>query len=181
MFRLVNQIVGIEDKTYLELGVWKNKNFARVLCRDKYSVDVNGNGLFTGTTDDYFSSKGTWRWDIIYIDANHDFDFVLKDFNNSVLCCNEWIAIHDMIPPSKKYCARHLCSDSFRLLYYLLKETQFQIYPMQDNYGLTFVRMPAHTVDPPDRYRRVTYEQFTQFVDGLHLYSSSEIAEVLNV
>jgi hypothetical protein len=54
---IVNQIPGV--KSYLELGVGKGRNFEAVECRTKTSVDVNGNAIFTGTTDEFFASMPT--------------------------------------------------------------------------------------------------------------------------
>lgn len=51
---IVNEIAGIEDLTYLELGTYNNVNFNAIKCREKQSVDTNGSAMFTGTTDESF-------------------------------------------------------------------------------------------------------------------------------
>jgi len=72
---IMNTLNGIEDKSYLELGVFKNYNFNAIKSNNKFSVDLNGRALFTGTTDDYFASiDENKKFDIIFIDA---IDFLL--------------------------------------------------------------------------------------------------------
>lgn len=175
---IINYLPGIENKTYLELGVFDNSNFHQIISKNKFSVDLNGNALFTGTTDQYFKSAND-RFDIIFIDANHDFDFVVRDFNNSVSRCNEWILIHDMIPPGLKYIKPAKCSDSYRVLYYLLRETDFKIYPMNNNFGLTLIKMPASQIDPAESYKHISYNDFKVFISKQKLYNDHEIIQIL--
>ena len=66
---IINAIKIIKNLTYLELGVDDNCNFEKILCDEKMSVDINGKGLFTGTTDEYFN-KHKEKFDIIYIDGD---------------------------------------------------------------------------------------------------------------
>ena len=177
---IINNIPGIEHYSYLELGVFRNKNFDAIKCYSKFSVDINGRAMYTGTTDDYFAQlDAAAQFDIVFIDANHDYDYVIKDFNNAVDQAVRWIAIHDMIPPSVKHTQSKFCSDSFRVLYFLLKETNFEIYPMNTNFGLTFVRMPAAKISPGADYANVSYGEFMEFISHAKLYSDQEIIEIL--
>ncbi len=54
---IINFLPEIENKSYLELGVNDNVNFNKIKSKNKFSVDINGNAMFLGTTDDYFSSS----------------------------------------------------------------------------------------------------------------------------
>lgn len=147
---------------------------------NKWSVDLNGNAMFTGSTDEYFSSLAEdTKFDIIFIDACHDYEFVIRDFNNSVKRCNRWLLMHDMIPPTARYTKSFLCSDSFRVLYYLLKETNFEIYPMNNNFGLTLIKMPAIKIQPSTKYQQTSYEDFLDFLNKQRLYSDEEIINIL--
>lgn len=178
---IINSIKNIQDYTYLELGIHKNANFNLIRCKEKFSVDTNGRAMFTGTTDEYFAQLDeSVRFDIIFIDANHDYDFVLNDFNNSLKHCNKWILIHDMIPPSVEYTASTRCSDSYKFLYFLLKETKFEIYPMDNNLGLTLIKMPAHQVSPDESYKTIDYDTVMNYLKTQHLYSDNEIIAILN-
>lgn len=177
---IINNILEIEKYTYLELGVFRNENFRSINCKEKFSVDINGNALFTGTTDEYFASlDNSKKFDIIFIDANHDYEYVLKDFNNSVDHANKWIILHDMVPPSLKYTSSKFCSDSFRLLTYFIKETNFEIYTMDNNFGLTFIRMPATKINPPLEYQNISYYEFKEFINNVKLYNDDEMIKIL--
>lgn len=177
---IINSLNNIEDYSYLELGVFNNKNFNQIRCNNKFSVDVNGNAMFTGTTDDYFAQLSNDKiFDIIFIDANHDYEYVLRDYNNSVDRATKWILIHDMIPPSKKYTQSKFCSDSYKLLYYFLTETDLEVYPMNNNFGLTLIKAPAKKIKPDGKFKDLDYSEFMTFLQTQKLYSDSEITLIL--
>lgn len=177
---VINNIPDIENYTYLELGIDQNKNFDSIKCNIKMSVDINGRALITATTDNFFKELDPdAKFDIIFIDANHDYDYVLKDFNNSVDHCEKWILVHDMIPPTKFWSQSKYCSDSYKLLAYLIKETDIELYPLDYNFGLTLIKMPAHKIYPDSTYANMSFEDFEKFVKTIKLYSEEEIIEIL--
>lgn len=177
---IINHLPNIENKTYLELGVDNGKNFKQIKSNIKESVDINGNASFTGTTDDYFKQLDpNKKFDIIFIDANHDYDFVVKDFNNSVEHCNEWILMHDMIPPSRKYTKSYKCSDSYKVLFHLLSKTNFDIYPMNENFGFTLIKMPATQIVLSETEKSLTYDTFSKFINTCKLYNHNEVIDLL--
>ena len=177
---IINNLPNIENKSYLELGVFDGKNFAGINAGHKESVDVNGNATFTGTTDDYFAQlKKKIKFDIIFIDANHDYEFVVRDFNNSVKHSTEWVLMHDMIPPSKKYTKPSKCSDSYKVLFHLLTKTNFEVYAMNENFGFTLIKMPAHSIVLTNEDKNLSYESFMLFMNTQKLYTNEEIIKVL--
>lgn len=179
---ILNRINNIENYSYLELGVFNNYNYDSIKCQNKFSVDINGLAKYTGTTDDFFDQlEANKRFDIIFIDANHDYDYVIKDFNNSIDHADKWILIHDMVPPTLSFTESHLCSDSFKLLYYFHKEEKFELYTTVENYGLTFIKIPARKVYPSESYRDVSYETFVQFLNtSVRLYHEQELVDFFN-
>ena len=177
---IINNLPNIKEYSYLELGVNDNVNFNKITAKLKVSADVNGNATFTGTTDEYFATLApSDRFDIIFIDACHDYEYVLRDFNNAVTHATKWILLHDMIPPSKKHTQSKFCSDSYKILYYMLDEQHFEIYPMDNNFGLTLIKMPAVQICPPDLYKDITYAEFVEFMAAAKLYSDAEIIDIL--
>ena len=66
---IINTMPGIENCSYLELGIRDNINFEAIKCKTQMSVDINGRAQFTGTTDEYFAQADIPNFDIIFIDA----------------------------------------------------------------------------------------------------------------
>lgn len=175
---VINALPNIE--TYLELGINDNQNFNAINAKIKDSVDINGNAIFNMTTDKFFDViDKSKKYEVIFIDANHDYEFVLRDFNNSTKHATKWIIIHDMIPPDFAHTDSRLCSDSYKLLYYFLTSTNFQIFPMNENYGLTLIKMPAHEVHPSDQIRNLPWNIFYEFISNQKLWTRIEIEEML--
>jgi hypothetical protein len=175
---LINQIPGM--KSYLELGIGNGRNFEAVECKAKTSVDVNGRATFAGTTDEFFSQLSLRKkFDVIFIDANHDFDFALRDFNHAVKHCRQWVLLHDLIPPSEKYTAPRFCSDSYKLLYLFSTQPDLHYYPMDGYYGLTFVRMPAAPIDKDERCQTLSFAAFQEMIKTVRLYHEEEIIRML--
>lgn len=181
-FNVLNTIPNVENMSYLELGVADTVNFSNVKCVNKQSVDINGAATFNMTTDDFFKTLDSEKnYDIIYIDANHDLDFVLRDFNNSVKHCNKWIFMHDLIPPSKEHTNPKYCSDCFKLLYHFINEENFKMYTMKhpSYMGLTMIKMPAREVTLKNETRNISYEEFVTCVTNN--YKTFELDDIKNI
>lgn len=178
---IINSMENIEAQSYLELGIANKVNFSAIRCLRKQCVDTNGNATFTGTTDEYFDSLADdVQFDIIYIDANHDLDYVSRDYNNSVARAKKWILIHDMIPPNELFTKSCYCSDSYKLLYHLMTQTGNAVYPLDNDYGLTFIKCPAEAINIDSIDRSLSFDEFKTFIDAQKLYSNEEIIDILN-
>ncbi len=117
---------------YLEIGirdspvVVKMKNVANEL----HGVDIkicDSGKLYTKfhnmASDDFFENNINFNdyFDMIFIDANHDIDFVRRDFDNSFRCVRNHglIVMHDTYPHSAVYLASHYCSDAYKIGSYI--------------------------------------------------------------
>lgn len=178
---IINNLTDISNMSYLELGIGTAANFNSINATNKVSVDVNGLATFTGTTDEYFASiTQETKFDIIFIDANHDYTCVLSDFNNSIEHCTKWLLLHDMIPPSEGYVHHGLCSDSYKVLYHILKYEKFEVYPMNNNFGFTLIRMPAGKITPSEDNKNITYAEFMELISKTKLFSDEEVIKILS-
>jgi len=123
--KLISKIVELTGcETYLELGVLQGKNIegVRRYCRNCIGVDVEDKLVFRDfdfhkkTTDKFFETF-TGMADIIFIDADHSFEQVKKDFKNSLKHLNEHgiIILHDTDPFEEKYLESTYCGDSYKM------------------------------------------------------------------
>jgi hypothetical protein len=72
---IINNLKNIQECSYLELGVRDNINFDKINAQTKMSVDINGDAMFNGTTDEYFASlTPDTKFNIVFIDACHDYE-----------------------------------------------------------------------------------------------------------
>ena len=110
-------------ESYLELGLYKgstinlvNTVVPKCVGVDVVPVEIIGE-FFLGKPDEFFKLN-TDTFDIIFIDADHKFESVEKDFYNSLKILNKYgiIFIHDIDPISKKYTAIGYCGDSYKII-----------------------------------------------------------------
>lgn len=117
----ISKATGCES--YLELGLYKgstinliNTVVPKCVGVDVVPVEINGE-FFLGTTEEFFKFN-TNTFDIIFIDADHKFESVEKDFNNSLKILNKYgvIFIHDTDPISKEFIDPEYCGNSYRFI-----------------------------------------------------------------
>ena len=108
---LVNVMNGLikegDYKDYLEIGVGQGNTLNLIKCHNKTGVDIR-----KATTADYIMSadeffeiayRKTLLFDIVFIDGNHDYEYVKRDIDNSLrhLRPHGTIICHDTLPVSK--------------------------------------------------------------------------------
>jgi SAM-dependent methyltransferase len=174
----------IDSKKYLELGIYDGLNFGSIRCKNKVSVDAKFKADFNGTTDVFFKSLNSDdKFDIIYIDACHQWDYVVRDFNNSLkhLSPGGLILVHDLIPDNEMLTAPHFCGDAYKILGHILKNQRedYKMYSQNSDYGLTiFVNPTKQIVVAPDMVN-LSYLDFKELLHNHRLYSRDELQKIL--
>jgi hypothetical protein len=103
-----------KNPSYLEIGYGNGFCFNQMICKDKICVDpnpyvpekfYNNQQCIKKTSDDFFASN-TKMFDVIFIDGDHSYDAVKRDFYNSIkfLKENGKIILHDCNPQNKWMC-----------------------------------------------------------------------------
>ncbi|MEM5564585.1 class I SAM-dependent methyltransferase [Psychroserpens sp. AS72] len=114
---IINYLISVIDaQFYLEIGVRDpRKNFNKIQCKNKYSVDpgiefednpvdfkMTSDLFFEKLKSDELKIKSDIKFDVIYIDGLHISSQVEKDILNSLEFLNDngFIILHDCNPPS---------------------------------------------------------------------------------
>ena len=146
------------EQSYLEIGIETGYNFDNVHFKTKLGVDPDpkyeNKCIIKLTSDEFFKTNCDF-FDIVFIDGMHQTEYVLRDFNNSILKLNEYgiIFIDDIFPlnyneqlkiPNKHIYENGILKylepwtgDVWKVAYYLLKyhSTDFEFkYYNNENY-----------------------------------------------
>jgi hypothetical protein len=144
-------------KRYLELGIRKGFCFNAIapLSSEAYAVDTgnyykyvkqNKNLVWNNVRTDNFlkNHDPNRKFDLVFIDANHnhkdslnDFKLVLPLVNN-----NGIILLHDTYPPSKAFIDPGYCADSYKTAEYIRNnfKQECEIVTLPFCYGVSVVR-----------------------------------------
>jgi predicted O-methyltransferase YrrM len=93
-------------KSYLELGISKGWCWQEIELENKTGIEINpeiqDNRIIKSTTDDFFKANSK-KFDIIFIDADHEKGQVFKDFTNAYEALNDrgLVLLHDVNPLQK--------------------------------------------------------------------------------
>ena len=147
---IVQLIKSIRCDSYLELGLYVGETFEKVYVHVKLCVGVdvkdlrnNNVGEFHQITTDEFFFKNKATFDVIFIDAEHKYESVKRDFENALKVLNKRgiIVLHDTDPTEIKYLADGYCSDSYKINDYLKERSDiiFITLPIGTE-GLTLVK-----------------------------------------
>jgi len=193
LYKIINEILNVEDLKFLELGLGGGGGgtFRKINCKHKRGVDtlpieqigmdLEGQIFCPMTTDDYFSSGTQEKFDIIFIDACHEYTHVLKDFNNSTKCLNPGgvIFIHDLVPIDANHTQLHLSGDGYNLLYHLWQIGYKNVITMNTDCGLTMFLRPKEQVSPPEENKFVSYDKLMEEYSKRKIYSEDEMTALL--
>ena len=107
--KVINRFIQDNGYTsYLEIGVYDGNNFNGVKVSEPTGVDPNlpkslrSNGNLVSSTSDHFFANTEMKFDLIFIDGDHEAEQVEKDIVNSYKALNKggMILLHDCNPPT---------------------------------------------------------------------------------
>ena len=149
--RIIYELVRTTNcRSYLELGIYDGTCITEIakIVDKAVGVDIkkrhrhNNFEFIEKTTDDFFATN-TSKFDIIFIDADHNFESVKKDFENALKCLNNHgiILLHDTDPMQKYLLQPTYCGDSYKMINYIKEnhpELNFINLPISEA-GLTII------------------------------------------
>jgi len=111
----INEILStIDDPSYLEIGfgdgtVFESVNSTNKICCDPSPTrtdNFNANKNCILLSSDNFFAQNTKQFDFIFIDGQHEYDYVRRDFFNAMnnLKENGYVMLHDCNPPNEWRC-----------------------------------------------------------------------------
>jgi len=116
-----------QPKVYLELGLYDGETFQKVrgvisgtgsrcIGVDIKKPPIDGE-IYVQTTDEFFKSFNE-KVDMIFIDADHKYESVAKDLENSLKILNKTgcIVLHDTDPDNDRLFDPSRCGDSYRIV-----------------------------------------------------------------
>ena len=143
----------------------------------RHVLDVKSPASHIMTTDEFFDQNKR-KFDVIFIDACHEYAYVRRDFLNALKVLNPGghIVIHDLVPKD----AFHATDDpgswngsGYRLLAHLVQNAYPHITHHND-FGLT-VFPNAQPIDVPDAVAGITYEEFLAILPRVNMKSHEEV------
>ena len=148
---LVEWVVRMQKpQSYLEIGVFKGETFDRIkdIVKRPIGVDIKNRLIypceFYEMTSDEFFKQFRDKVDIVFIDSDHKYPQLKKDFENSLGILNPGgtILIHDTDPSTRERLAPTSCADSYRiidLIYHPRVKLDMVTFPA-NQLGITVVR-----------------------------------------
>jgi len=148
------QILNNWDGILYSLDVWDKLSDEYVDSSNKSSVEtiykvidnINGfedRSVLIRTSSEYGSKMFPDEYfDFVYIDANHKYEYVKNDFDNSLKILNKFgiIILHDTDPMNKILLDEKYCNDAYKIVDYISKNKELNIItlPIQET-GLSLV------------------------------------------
>ena len=177
--------------TYLEIGIEYGHTFNNVQISNKVGVDpdpkIKNNTIVKKTSDEFFK-QNTDTFDVIFIDGMHQTEFVLRDFNNSVICLNKngLIFLDDVLPinerEQKKIPIKHAyengilkyretwTGDVWKFVYYLIKnynnKIEYELFTSKNYRGVLKISLNEKINISPDALSEINnYSYEKDFID----------------
>ena len=139
----------LQVNNYAEIGIYQGETFLKVFAAHKFAIDISKNALtfipnqenvtkICGTSEDFalLLNDKSIELDLVFIDANHDYREVIKDFSNLLpfLSNKAVVLFHDTYPGSIEYSDPKYCGDAYLAIPILSKKYK----------NWAFITIPLH-------------------------------------
>lgn len=169
---IINHIINrMGYKSYLEIGHETGVSFYGINCELKESIDVRitqgHKPTYLMRSDDFFAKHPKKRYDVIFVDGDHERMQVVRDVENSLKALNPGgcIIMHDTNPPNKEYTKQGLCFTAYRAVVDLqFADNDLEIYtltlPEDQGNGISVIFRGKKTFKRPkiDHAKFMLYE-----------------------
>jgi predicted O-methyltransferase YrrM len=158
----IGQLASIyKPAIYVELGLYEGETLQKVqpFAQKLYGVDIKSNEhleclknmpnitISYELTDKFFESFDK-KIDMAFIDADHNYNSVVKDFENvfSRLTQNGIILLHDTDPDNDRLIHPNYCGDSYRIVHEFERRDDINIvtFPIAEA-GLSIITKKSST------------------------------------
>jgi len=169
-------------KSYLEIGCKYNFVFDNIDVENKVGVDPWQGGNCRMTSDEFFASN-TQKFDIIFIDGDHNCYQAKKDVYNSLRCLNTngVIIMHDMLPESEASTVVSNHGDVWKVNFDLIKEKNLLYKIVEIDWGCGVI-LPGTQNTKKIKMKRKTVQNWNDYVEYFHklpIVSYEEFTELL--
>jgi predicted O-methyltransferase YrrM len=144
-------------KSYLELGLYQGDTINRISKYFKNKENIVGvdmllepiiDGTFHKMSTDDFFKQNKKNFDMIFIDADHRYESVKKDFKNSIKILNPGgvILLHDTDPENDNLFNDGYCGDCYKIVKELEEDERYNITTLPiEEAGLSIVTRKNET------------------------------------
>lgn len=142
--------IWLKPEHYLELGVRHGETFYKMqrLCKKSTGVDIaptiHQDNIIETTTDNYIASLTNERFDMVFIDAYHKKEQVIKDFLGIAPFVIEdgLVFLHDTYPCDERMCSPEYTEDCWEAALWIKQNcsNEWEILTLPFNPGLTILK-----------------------------------------
>ena len=150
---LLNLIIEKMSYTsYLEIGINEGENYSKIKADVKVGVDPNCglDGIRREFSDDFFKDN-TSKFDLIFIDGDHNYEQVKKDVENALqhIKPNGMVVMHDTCPPTLGHAGRHRegewCGDAYKVAIEQNNSPYANVITWNKDFGVTIITKETTT------------------------------------
>lgn len=149
-------------KDYLEVGVQYKDNWNKIVCENKTGVEPQNlhDPLIHCLTSDQFFEQNKNKYDIIFIDGDHNYHQVRKDIKNALDIIKEGgcIVYHDALPYCIEYTGEYHCGTVFKALLEARSEHDIDFCTFEEDHGVCVMRKDVK--GEKIECRDLTWEEF---------------------